>query len=237
MSPPATHALLTRARRSVAQALAAAGRRPVLGLDFGSLFLQFRGLLSGTAAKTAAVAVGLAGAGVGGYTVEQYLAHDSHAPSPAIVVPSAPSASTASPVSLPATAPHSFPGSRGGAPQADHDTATIEHSTPASSTPTATSEPEVTPSVEGVPAGAKDDVAPPETTPAAGLPTVPAPDPVAVAPVDPPTVPLPSIPDPSTPAVTVPSATVGEVTTPEVTVPGVTVPVSDVTDTVTGLLP
>jgi RNA polymerase sigma-70 factor (ECF subfamily) len=78
LSESATHALLTRARRSLAAALTTAGRRPVLGLDFGSLVLNLRSLLVGSGAKAAATAVAIAGVGATGYTVERALVgHDS----------------------------------------------------------------------------------------------------------------------------------------------------------------
>jgi RNA polymerase sigma factor (sigma-70 family) len=71
LSEPATHALLSRARRALASALAAAGRRPVLGLDFGAMFLHLRSLLAGSGAKAAATAVVVAGVGVGGVAIER----------------------------------------------------------------------------------------------------------------------------------------------------------------------
>jgi RNA polymerase sigma-70 factor (ECF subfamily) len=80
LSPPATHALLTRARRSVARALSAAGRRPVLGLDLPELASQLRALLAGSAAKTAVAAVAVAGLGVGGVALER--AVGTHDPTP-----------------------------------------------------------------------------------------------------------------------------------------------------------
>ncbi len=80
LSAPATHALLTRARRSVASALSAAGRRPVLGIDFGSLLLQLRQLFAGASAKVAVGAIVVTGLGVGGVTVDRALEGDRPAP-------------------------------------------------------------------------------------------------------------------------------------------------------------
>jgi RNA polymerase sigma-70 factor (ECF subfamily) len=71
LSSEATHSLLTRARRSVASALSAAGRRPVLGLDFGGFVAHFRALLAGSSAKVAVGVVAVAGSGVVGVVVER----------------------------------------------------------------------------------------------------------------------------------------------------------------------
>ncbi len=80
-----TYALLTRARRSVASALTTAARRPVLGLDFGSLVLQLRSLVAGTPATVGAAAVAVAGLGIAGVTVEHAVG-DHHSAKPAQVV-------------------------------------------------------------------------------------------------------------------------------------------------------
>jgi RNA polymerase sigma factor (sigma-70 family) len=85
MSAPATHALLTRARRSLASAMTAA--RPVVCLDFGGLLLQFRRLLAGTSAKVATTAVVVVGVGVTGVAVQRTLDADRPAartPAPAV---------------------------------------------------------------------------------------------------------------------------------------------------------
>lgn len=66
-----TYALLARARRSVASALTAAARRPVLGIDFGSLLLQLRSLVVGAPATVGATAIAIAGVGVAGMGVER----------------------------------------------------------------------------------------------------------------------------------------------------------------------
>jgi RNA polymerase sigma factor (sigma-70 family) len=86
MSAPATHALLTRARRSLASALTAT--RPVVCLDFGALLLQFRRLLLGTSAKVATTTVVAVGVGVGGVSFERSLDTDGplqSTPVPALV--------------------------------------------------------------------------------------------------------------------------------------------------------
>jgi RNA polymerase sigma factor (sigma-70 family) len=74
LSEPATHALLTRARRSLAAAFENAVGRPVLGFDFGSLLLQLRALVSGATAKVAATAVAVASVTLTGVSVEHELA-------------------------------------------------------------------------------------------------------------------------------------------------------------------
>jgi len=71
LSPPATYALLTRARRSLARALTLSGRRPALGLDFGAFLLKLKGLVAGAAAKTVATTVVVAGVALGGAAIER----------------------------------------------------------------------------------------------------------------------------------------------------------------------
>jgi RNA polymerase sigma factor (sigma-70 family) len=71
LSAPATYALLTRARRSLAHAMTVTGRRPMLTLDFGAMFLKLKGLLAGSAAKAVATTVAVAGVALGGVTVER----------------------------------------------------------------------------------------------------------------------------------------------------------------------
>lgn len=71
LSAPATYALLTRARRSLARAMTVTGRRPTLTLDFGAMFLKLKGLLAGSAAKAVATTVAVAGVALGGVTVER----------------------------------------------------------------------------------------------------------------------------------------------------------------------
>jgi RNA polymerase sigma-70 factor (ECF subfamily) len=76
LSPPATCALLTRARHSLAQALTALSSRPALSLDFGLLSLQLRSqfkVLLGGAAGKAAATVAVAAVAVGGVSAERAL--------------------------------------------------------------------------------------------------------------------------------------------------------------------
>ena len=66
MSQTATHALLTRARHSLAHALTAVPRRPALGLNFGSLLFKFKALFVGGTANAVATTVVVTGIAVGG---------------------------------------------------------------------------------------------------------------------------------------------------------------------------
>lgn len=68
MSRPAAYALLTRARRSLAEALAAKGRS-ALGLNVWPLFARLKALLGGTAVK-AATAITVVGVTAGGVALE-----------------------------------------------------------------------------------------------------------------------------------------------------------------------
>jgi RNA polymerase sigma-70 factor, ECF subfamily len=67
MSAPATYALLTRARRSLADALTTVKGRSALGLNVWPLLLRLKGLVAGGTAKvatTTAVVVAVAASGV-----------------------------------------------------------------------------------------------------------------------------------------------------------------------------
>jgi hypothetical protein len=74
LSSTTTYALLTRARRSLAQAMTATSRRPLLGLDFGTLLLKLKGLLAGGTAKAVVTAVAVGSAAAGGVAVERAIA-------------------------------------------------------------------------------------------------------------------------------------------------------------------
>ena len=96
----AAYALLTRARRSLARALSAAGTRPVLGFDFVSVLAKLKALLAGGAAKVAVTTVAVGTVAIGGVAVERAVV-DRDAPSqpaaPATFEASASERSTASP--------------------------------------------------------------------------------------------------------------------------------------------
>lgn len=106
MSAPATHALLTRARRSLADALTVA-RRPALGLAWLAIELRshVKALLGGVSAKATATAVTVAvvGAGVEGLAVERILDESKAQPRPveAVYVPVAGALANASVVRVP----------------------------------------------------------------------------------------------------------------------------------------
>jgi hypothetical protein len=71
MSPAATYALVTRARRSLARALTTATRQPLLGLNVGSLFLKLKAVVTGGAAKVVATGVVVGSVAVGGVAIER----------------------------------------------------------------------------------------------------------------------------------------------------------------------
>jgi RNA polymerase sigma factor (sigma-70 family) len=82
MSAPATYALLTRGRRSLAAALSTTVRRPISSLNIGVLVDLFRThlktLLGGAASKTATASVVVVTASVGGVIAQQSYIDDSH---------------------------------------------------------------------------------------------------------------------------------------------------------------
>jgi RNA polymerase sigma factor (sigma-70 family) len=71
MTAPATYALLTRARRSLARSLTKVQRGPALGLDLGWLGLRLKALFAGGAAKAVAATAVVAAVAVGGVAVER----------------------------------------------------------------------------------------------------------------------------------------------------------------------
>jgi RNA polymerase sigma-70 factor, ECF subfamily len=73
MSAPATYALLTRARKSLAQALTTGARRPLHGLNLGSLLFKLKGLLAGGTAKAVAAGVAVGSVAIGGIAIEKTL--------------------------------------------------------------------------------------------------------------------------------------------------------------------
>lgn len=71
MRPTETYAVLTRARRSMAEALTLATGRTSAAINLGSLVLKLRALLFGGTAKTAATGLAVVVAAVGGVAVER----------------------------------------------------------------------------------------------------------------------------------------------------------------------
>ncbi len=71
LSAPATYALLTRARRSAAQALTVA-RRPLAGLNFGPVVLRLKALFAGSV-STVATTTAVVAVAAGGVAVERSL--------------------------------------------------------------------------------------------------------------------------------------------------------------------
>lgn len=235
LSPPATHALLTRARRSVARALSAAGRRPVLGLDLPALASQLRALLAGSAAKTAATAVAVAGIGFGGVAVERAVATHDSTPRRAITA----STEARPPAVSPATRAH-----RGIVPTAVLARAHGREIVRATAEPGSAAQPATGGDSEA--AGPRSDPQPPSSEPLPpkidDLPraaTIPDPTPTETQPELPIEVPPPPSLDPGSVVdlPTVPVAPLPDPTVPAVDVPTVQVPTVSVPDPVTGLLP
>jgi RNA polymerase sigma-70 factor (ECF subfamily) len=218
LSPPATHALLTRARRSLAHALTAP-QRAALGV--ASLVYELRSwlkaTLGGASAKVAVATVAVVGTGVGGVVVDQSIAGDRESRQPAESAQPAPAgpvggrvgvASRTTAVGSSAGGPVTAPGARGVAPR-ESGLTSFSGRRPASrpaqtmrgrTRPDATAEPgsipAPTPRVPDTPgtdplAGVSVDPLPPELPPVE-LPPVDLP-PVEVPPVDLPPVELPPV--------------------------------------------
>jgi RNA polymerase sigma-70 factor (ECF subfamily) len=89
MTPKATYALLTRARRSLAQAISASRRAPLFGLDLGTLAYKLKALFAGGTAKVVATAAAAGSIAIGGVAVERAVDGPAPAARPAPAVPSA----------------------------------------------------------------------------------------------------------------------------------------------------
>jgi RNA polymerase sigma-70 factor, ECF subfamily len=105
MSGPATHALLNRARRSLANALTLP-TRPVAGIAWLVFELRsyLKALFTGASAKAAVAGVAIVSVGVGGVAVERTLAGPSSPAAPAPVVDSARAQSPATAATIPVVA-------------------------------------------------------------------------------------------------------------------------------------
>jgi RNA polymerase sigma factor (sigma-70 family) len=145
LSVPATYALLTRARRSLAGALTTTVRGPLAILDLGGLAGALRGLkayVGGAAAKTAvAAAVVTASVGVGGAVVvdKALRGPPDRAPSAVVEPILEPEAGLAVRVSRGADDRHARIAV--GAARSRRDTTSMSHAGPAATVPTSTSEP------------------------------------------------------------------------------------------------
>jgi RNA polymerase sigma-70 factor (ECF subfamily) len=200
LSVPATYALLTRARRSLAGALTATVRGPLAILDLGGLANALRGLkayVGGAAAKTAvAAAVVTASVGVGGGVVVDRALRGSPDPTPGSTT-SAPSVvgPGAADASRVAETPHGQPGTAT-RPVAGHvrDATSVPRTAPTmapprpASTPTGAAE---QPSQSSAPSGSGELPAQPPPRGDAG--TLPAPS--APAPIESPELQLPPLPE------------------------------------------
>ena len=166
LSVPATYALLTRARRSLANALTATVRGPLAVLDLSALAGVLRGLkasLGGGASKTAVAAVvTTATVGVGGVVVDRSLRDtpDRSAPPPVVAVATSAAGATAKSRAL--SSPRTPARGRLPRPTAPRTTTTRVRTAPIRSTPAATPT-----TAEKVPA------APPSDSPEPGSPAAP----------------------------------------------------------------
>ncbi|CAN5126495.1 hypothetical protein BH20ACT13_BH20ACT13_04240 [soil metagenome] len=222
LSAPATHALLTRARHSFAQALTVP-RRPVVGVVWLLVELRshLKALLGGISTKAALTSIAVVGVGVGGIAVDRSLADSKAppAPGPTRSAEQPASASKTRDTSARATSP----------PRATRQLpAPRSRTSDARNTPTVRGEllPVIAPAATPLPAGHPErtpEPTPPATPPSAELPVelpvsqpqVPKVDlPTLVPPVDTPSLPvveLPPVPalplpsdDPPLPAVPLP---------------------------------
>jgi RNA polymerase sigma-70 factor (ECF subfamily) len=208
LSSTATHALLTRARHTFAQALALP-RRQVVGLAWLIVDLRshVKALLGGVSTKVAVTSVAVVGLGVGGIAVERSLAEPKAPPAPVqpshrSEIGSAPTAPTVL-ATVPASATPSVSAQRdkteppraGGArPAPDPGNAVVVPTAPLSETGAAEQQPDL-----GV------DTLPPAPEYPADLPLdppqLPEVDPPQVPEVDPPTHLLPPVEVPPLPPV------------------------------------
>jgi RNA polymerase sigma factor (sigma-70 family) len=209
MTEPATHALLTRARRSLLSALTTATRRPALGLDFGSLLAQLRSLLLGSSTKVAVTVVAVASVGVGGISVERALTEHHSAPgapavgrddlgarSPGTVTGPFPAflgrrlagRTSKGAQALPAPAAQPTAGAPAGGAQGDPLPPTTVPGADGGSTTTNAPSPGVTTPAQESPLG--------ELSPDPSLDPIPLPDPVLPIDLAPPELPLPPLPPP-----------------------------------------
>jgi RNA polymerase sigma factor (sigma-70 family) len=140
MGSSETYALLTRARRSMAEALVVTTGRTTAAINIGTLILKLRSLLFGGAAKTATTGLAVVAVTVGGVAVERTLdrspsrASESHATAPIV---SAAAAAGTLPLAVPGPA-RTTPGTtvqRSPARQREAMETRVEPSTTASSNP------------------------------------------------------------------------------------------------------
>lgn len=237
LSPPATHALLTRARRTVASALTAAGRRPVLGLDLPSLLPQLRGLFAGTTAKAAATAVAVAGLGAGGFALEHEISPGNARSHPVAPAATALNRAASAPVSaLPSGAAVMKSKTASARTVRKAGAASFESVSPPGQTGTSTVPVSTLPTItDALPPKSGDGpttTSPNATTPESSqpaspidLPRPPSPDPGSIVAL--PTVPVPQVPDPTLPSVEVPTVSVPSVDVPTVSVPAPSLPPVD----------
>lgn len=206
LSATATHALLTRARHSFAQALTLP-RRPVAGLVWLMIELRshLKALLGGVSTKAAVTSIAVVGVGVGvgGVAVERSLADSNDPPAPARSAERPAFGSEARDTTVNATSPSSTtqqlpaPASRTFAPKA---ASTVRDVLRPGTIPTASP-----PLAGGLPESTPPESAPDTSPPAAELPvTLPADQP-PLPEIQVPTQPMPPLETPSLPMVELPS--------------------------------
>jgi RNA polymerase sigma factor (sigma-70 family) len=233
LSPPATHALLTRARRSLAHALTAP-QRAALGV--ASLVYELRSwlkaTLGGASAKVAVATVAVVGTGVGGVVVDQSIAGDrgsqrpAESAQPAAAGPAGSrtlATSRTSAVGSSAGGPASAPGRRGAAARGS-GTASLSARRPVSG-PQQTTRGRTRPDSTAEPGPAP----PPAPTPRE--PDTTGTDPLAgvgVAPPKPPELPPLDLPPLDLPPVDVPPVDVPPVDLPPIDLPTDVLPPIDV---------
>jgi RNA polymerase sigma-70 factor, ECF subfamily len=196
MSAPATYALLTRARRSLAHALETGARRPLHSLNLGTLLFKLKGLLGGGTAKVVAAGAVAGSVALGGVAIEKAV-DGGRQPSP--TPPAAVDPRTGSELGVPDGfgATQATPAGRPARSGGPANSATDVSSASGRTTPLADPGGAATPSTSGdVPgelpaAGAGSDAGPIAIDPAKALPTTPAPpaDPADLLPL-----PVPELP-------------------------------------------
>jgi RNA polymerase sigma factor (sigma-70 family) len=231
MSAAATHALLTRARRSLAQALTVPGRAAAsLGTLVYELRSWIKAAVGGLSAKAAVTTVAVVGVGVGGsVAVDRTLADSGSTPAPVVDSPAVGEVDTgptgaAEGSSPAASAGGAVQGERAGSSQRD-SAVLVSSARPGSSEDRAF----VRPRTDGGGAAPPGESPPGEAPAPERTPTTGDIDPrSALPPVDPPPVPDVEVPPVDLPPVDVPPVDLPPIELPGGVVPPVDVPPVDV---------
>jgi RNA polymerase sigma-70 factor, ECF subfamily len=240
LSPPATHALLTRARRSLAHALTAP-QRAALGV--ASLVYELRSwlkaALGGASAKVAVATVAVVGTGVGGVVVDQSIAGDRGSHPAVESAQSAPAGSTGS--RTVATSRTSAVGPSAGAPVSARGrpgAAARGSGTASISAPRPISGPQQTIRGRTRPGSTTDPRSSPTPLPTPREPGTTATDPLAgIVPLDPPELPPVDLPPLHLPPVDLPTDVLPPVGLPSVDHPLTNLPPVDLPPAPSASLP